>query len=445
VTVPLAWNAIQEMAATTNLSDLDELVLLCRDEKARLYIAEAVACYRSGAYRSAIVATWIAVCYDIIDKLRELTLSGDANAQQHIEKLEQARASNDIEQSLRFERGILNLAQDQFDLITPLECMDLTRLQDDRNRCAHPSLVTLEQGFNPSAELARLHIRSAVLHLLQHQPVQGKSALERLVGEVNSEYFPRTVERAVQALSSGPLKRPRDSLVRNFLVIMLKEVLTTEIDWKREVRFIAAIGAVKQMHITNFDTTLSQTLPSVFRNIPDTLLHQGVSFLIKTADYWTALPADVQLKLEAYVESLPREEFYLVESIIGYEPLKKQATQRIRHASIEDIDSCAFMLDQVSPLVSDRLISIYLTSRITSRIDKVASSIISNAKQLSAEQVRRLLAGLKGKDELIRSNSFPSTISALRQTKILPEKEFDDLLEVNGLNRFAQDPDDIPF
>src|ERR1700749_825075 len=100
------------MAATTNLSDLDELVLLCRDEKARLHIVEAVTCYRSGAYRSAIVATWIAVCYDIIDKLRELTLSGDANAQQHIERLEQARASNDIEQSLRFERGILNLAQE---------------------------------------------------------------------------------------------------------------------------------------------------------------------------------------------------------------------------------------------------------------------------------------------------------------------------------------------
>jgi hypothetical protein len=113
------------MATGTALADLDELVLLCRDDKARLYIVEAVACYRSAAYRSAIVATWIAVCYDIIDKLRELALSGDSAAQQHIDKLEQARASSDIEQSLRFERDILNLAQDQFALITPLEYMDL--------------------------------------------------------------------------------------------------------------------------------------------------------------------------------------------------------------------------------------------------------------------------------------------------------------------------------
>jgi hypothetical protein len=274
------------MATATALADLDELVLLCRDEKARLYIVEAVACYRSAAYRSAIVATWIAVCYDIIDKLRELALSGDSAAQQHIDKLEQARASSDIEQSLRFERGILNLAQDQFALITPLEYMDLSRLQEDRNRCAHPSLISLDQGFEPSAELARMHIRAAVSHLLQHQPVQGKAALERLVNEVNSEYFPRTSSKAAQALSSGPLKRPRESLIRNFLVVLLKDALATEIDWKREARIFAAISAVKQLHSSNFESILSQILPSLFRNIPEPLLNKGVSFLVKFNDYW---------------------------------------------------------------------------------------------------------------------------------------------------------------
>ena len=83
------------MNTTTALADLDELVLLCRDDKARLYIVEAMACCRSGAYRSAIIATWIAVCYDIIDKLREITLSGDKPAEQHIEKIERARESHD--------------------------------------------------------------------------------------------------------------------------------------------------------------------------------------------------------------------------------------------------------------------------------------------------------------------------------------------------------------
>jgi hypothetical protein len=184
------------MNARTALVDLDELVLLCRDDKARLYIVEAVACYRSGAYRSAIVATWIAVCYDIIDKFRELALSGDKNAEQYIAKIERARAANDFAQALILERDLLTIARDQFELISHLEHIDLSRLQEDRNRCAHPSLVSQDQAFAPSGELARLHLRSAVLHLLQHQPVQGKYALERLLNEVHSEYFPDAVPKA---------------------------------------------------------------------------------------------------------------------------------------------------------------------------------------------------------------------------------------------------------
>jgi len=64
------------------LIDLDELVLRCRDEHARSYIAEAVACYKAGAFRASIVATWIAVVLDILHKLRELELTGNGAAKE---------------------------------------------------------------------------------------------------------------------------------------------------------------------------------------------------------------------------------------------------------------------------------------------------------------------------------------------------------------------------
>ena len=54
------------------LADLEELVLKCRDEKARSYISEAVACYKVGAFRSSVVACWIAVCFDVIDKISQV-------------------------------------------------------------------------------------------------------------------------------------------------------------------------------------------------------------------------------------------------------------------------------------------------------------------------------------------------------------------------------------
>lgn len=151
---------------TSPLEDLDELTLRCRDQKARLYITEAVASYRAGAFRSAIVAAWIAVCFDVIEKFRELALAGDKEAEKQVQELDATRRSGDLTHALKFERALLELARDKFELISPLEYIDLARLQADRNRCAHPSLTSDEQAYVPSAELARLHLHSAVTHLL---------------------------------------------------------------------------------------------------------------------------------------------------------------------------------------------------------------------------------------------------------------------------------------
>lgn len=137
----------------SSLEDLDELTLRCRDERARAYIAEAVSSYRAGAFRSAIVATWIAVCFDVIEKLRELSLAGDKEAEKFVQDLEVIRRSGDIKQALTFERELLEIAKNKFELISPLEYIDLERLQADRNRCAHPSLTSDDKAYTPSAEL----------------------------------------------------------------------------------------------------------------------------------------------------------------------------------------------------------------------------------------------------------------------------------------------------
>lgn len=64
------------------LSDLDELLLRCRSEQSRIYLSEAVAAYRGAAFRATIASTWIAVVFDIVDKIRELSLTGADNARE---------------------------------------------------------------------------------------------------------------------------------------------------------------------------------------------------------------------------------------------------------------------------------------------------------------------------------------------------------------------------
>jgi len=200
----------------TRLADFDELIVRCRDAQAKAHIAEAVASYRAGAFRACIVTTWIAVVYDIIAKLRELASAGDSAAKVETAKLERIVEQHDIQASLEFEKRALDLAKDTFALLTPNEHADLARLQSDRNRCAHPSLNSLEEPYSPPAELARLHVRSAVQYLLMREPVQGKAALQRLIDDVSSAYFPADSVKAREYLSSGPLKRPKETLVNEF-------------------------------------------------------------------------------------------------------------------------------------------------------------------------------------------------------------------------------------
>ena len=67
---------------TEMLADIEALSLKCRSEQSKEYISEALHCYKSGAYRAAIVTTWIALVFDLIDKIRELSIAGDANSKE---------------------------------------------------------------------------------------------------------------------------------------------------------------------------------------------------------------------------------------------------------------------------------------------------------------------------------------------------------------------------
>ena len=442
------------MNTTTALADLDELILLCRDDKARLYIDEAVSCYRSGAFRSAIVAAWIAVCYDIIDKLRELALAGDKEAEAQVKGIEETQAANDIARALKFERGILDLARDKFALISHLEHIDLDRLQEDRNRCAHPSLISEDQGFNPSGELARLHIRSAVLHLLQHQPVQGKYAVERLLREVNSEYFPTNVSKALASLSHGPLKRPRESLVRNFVIVLAKRALSNSTEWKARMQAVAALGAVEKLHHSVFYATLQDKLPSLYRALPDEDLIFGAQLIARFGDAWELLPPDVQSKLEEYTFHLPSGHLSDIDDLLKCKPLAEKAKKRVGRATKKELQDVYWLFGELPLPIGDRIVDLYSDSKSFHEANEWSPMIISNASDFTPDQQRRILASIAKNDELTESCSASTVISKLRQTKRLPELEFERLLEENGLQTFMAAPpqpsipqtaDDIPF
>ena len=50
----------------SSLTDIEELVLHCDSEESKEHIKEAILCYKAGAYRAAIVTTWVAVVFNLI-------------------------------------------------------------------------------------------------------------------------------------------------------------------------------------------------------------------------------------------------------------------------------------------------------------------------------------------------------------------------------------------
>lgn len=418
----------------SSLEDLDELILRCRDDKARLYIGEAISSYKSGAFRSSIVACWVAVCFDVIEKLRELTLAGDKEAEKYVQDIDLTRREGDIARALKFERELLSIAKEKFELISPLEFIDLERLQADRNRCAHPSLTADDQAYAPSAELARLHIHSAVTHLLQYPPAQGKYALDRLLQDVESEYFPTTVGRAIAAFAIGPLKRPRDSLVRNFVLVLTKELLKEKENHKRRRRLKAALVAVAQLHPANFASVLSSRLSSLFRAIPDDSLSFLTYFLRDVEDTWQYLEIDVVQRIENYVLNLPSQDYDDLEFFLNFAPLLEPAKQRVKRSTRQEISESLFL--KIPTEVLDHLITIYLASLSFDDANASARLIMIYKDDLTADHVRRLLSTLGTKDQVRGSFQLGPLISSLRNPEIMPIEEFEELLTKNGLEEF---------
>ncbi|HWR35372.1 MAG TPA: hypothetical protein VN622_05825 [Clostridia bacterium] len=251
------------------ITDLNELILLCRSQAARTHISEAVACYNARAYRSAIIATWIAVLFDFIHKLRELEMAGDNAARQKLSDFDAARSANDIKASLEFERTLVDSARDDFQFISPVETTDLQRLFDDRNRCAHSTMISPDEPYMPSAELARTHIYSAVSVLLQHPPSQGQAALTRIWSDVGSEYFPNNTEQALKFLSDGPLGKARKPVVRSVIIGLTKDLLNERRKQSERGRQLAALNATMLLYHEAADETLSEKLPTIFNAVPD--------------------------------------------------------------------------------------------------------------------------------------------------------------------------------
>ncbi len=417
------------------LVDLDELVLRCRNEQAKSYIAEAVSCYKAGAFRACVVATWIAVVFDFLHKLEELRLTGDKNAKTRLEEFEKFRKNEDVVGSQTFERKIPDMAKNEFELISAVEHEDLLRLQKDRHRCAHPSMTVAGEAFQPSAELARYHLRNVVDHLLQYPPVQGKPALDWIFQSIDSEYFPANAQKALISLASGPLAHPRDSLVRSLVIEIMNAVLGGELGEDKQQHYLAALNATRMLHHELVESVLSSKLNGLVVKLPDKNLICLLELLGRVTDLWQYLGDDVRTRLEAFVSNLPKD--LLVQGLCGalaVPELRSFALQQIQNATASVVAELAKLpLSPMPTEILERAVGLYCDSGSFAQANTIGTEIIVPlVPYMTVTQIENVVECAATNDQIRGSFELRPVLNWLRMW-YSSEGEFDVLLIEHGL------------
>jgi|AMWB02.1.fsa_nt_gi hypothetical protein len=295
------------MMVSQGLTDIDSLCLSVRDRESRRLISEAVTAYRGGAFRSAIMSTWIAVAYDIISKARELAAQGEAVPKAFVDELDSAIASSDIPRRQNIERQLLTTANERLQLLAPHEFEALSRLYSDRHLCAHPAFVADDELFQPTPEQVRTHIIHALQYLLVHAPLQGKSAVTRFEADVLSPSFPTSSQDIGAYVRSKYLDRAKDVLVSN----LIKGLLTAPFGAERakfvgKERLLAqTLREIAVAKTAIYDQVAPPFIAQRFNAVTDDVLLNICMFLEVDTRIWTWISEPVRIRVRTLLVSSP--------------------------------------------------------------------------------------------------------------------------------------------
>ena len=413
------------------ISDLDEIILNVRDKTSKVYINEAILAYRNGAYRAAIVSTWIAVTFDIIAKIRELAEQGDKEAIKLIDSFENNIKQKQISQLQIFENSLLDYAQNKFEFITSIELKDLERLKEDRNLCAHPAISESGILYQPTAELVKTHIVHSIIYLLQQQPVQGKVAINLIIEDIKKVSFPQDYENTKIWLDSKYLNRAKPVLIKNLINALLKGLLNGEI--AKEGKTLQVLNTLKTIASHNLPFYLqeqSEVLKKQANNLSDSQLWHLIELLSLDNTLWSKLDKATQIRLKTILKNTNIKN---IELLNRYNLLGKIDIQDFKEV-IDDIKI------KISSEVEEAIVIYGNVGNYAKALDVGVNKILPYIPYFNLENTKNLLEAIKnnrhdqilyaaGSERVIEA-IYDNTISYISETltdwRMLIEKIYDE-------------------
>lgn len=419
-----------------SLSDIEALATRCRSEQSRSYVSEAIKCYKSGAYRAAIVTTWIAVVFDLIDKIRELSLAGDKAAKELEEKYENyvlqidRNSPQGIKGALEFERGLIDSCKIKLQFFDAQQYIDLVRLKEDRHRCAHPSFQKVGIPYEPSAEQSRLHIRNAVVHVLSQPPVQGKAALAELKSLVESKYFPEDENKALIQLKGVDFDNANKVLVKRFTEFLVDSFLMGEEVLYLQRRCFTALNAAFELYPEVVEERLGVRLNKLIRNTEDERFSNVARIISNVSQGWSVLDDFSKNKMVGFVENADIK--YLLPGLRKLhllDGLRDAVQKRVDELNYDDLVA-AVRHYNLGAVGKDKALSFLQRSGTWDRTNKIFKNLIFPLfEELNDQDIEKILKMPAEHDaDLIGANEFEKFIVEIKATRGFDEEKVESLL-----------------
>jgi hypothetical protein len=395
-----------------HLADLDELALLVRETTSRAYILEAIADYRAGSYRSAIVATWTAICFDIVAKFRELSTSGDAAARNIVSIVDQAIAQpKNPEKFLAIEKELLDHAGTA-GFIGHREQLDLERVKEDRNYCAHPAFIADAALFQPTPDQCRAHIVHAVDHLLQHPPVEGKTAIDRFKREIEGTAFPPSdaaVEAWLKARYSGHVKA---ATLRSLIVMATKGALRVAAPNLRQ-RALAVLRVMRRIEHHAYADALKDQLPKLLASTDGRILPRLAVLLAQDQSVVSWVGGDVIARLQGAMSELPVDDAENRGLFALADLPEFRGHAKARFASLDAAEKAAVLSEYPARSFVSEVIADYAASSSYRGAEARGERVVSLSTKLQAPEIAEVLKAAVENNEIWDAAGTPEILTRL--------------------------------
>ena len=418
------------------------MIVRCVNDDAKNHIREAVRCYEAGAYRAAIVSAYVAVCFDLIAKLQGLASGGDQEAAAIVSNLKKYRdqqrdgSQQAVKSLLEIERSLLENFRDKFEFFGHQEFEELSRLRADRNRCAHPTFFNDEMPYSPAAELARLHIRSALVYVLTQPARQGKAALTSLKSVVLSSYFPSQLKDAITRLRGTELVNARDKLVKAFIDDLVFGWPDAANDYYQKDNVLLAVEATADMHKVIAVPRLATAIVKLCNSGEANAVRFAAAVALRIPDAHEHIDEATRVVLQTWLTRLGTEEKGLaIKQALRVDWWRDSAIDAIETLTPEQL---AVVQDPPAEMIT-RAAHLYGSAASWNQANKLASSVANPlADRFTINDISIVFDALHAGADLIGSGGFGTFVDLLYDKNPIDNVLLDSMLDEHNLQSYKR-------